>query len=74
MQKHFDPNKLPPTTKWKKELAEMTAMKGKLSEEYNTLREETKKIEHIKQSVKEILRSDEQRLLKPKRRKLDMEL
>ena len=74
MQKHFDPNKLPPTTKWKKELAEMTVMKGKLSEKYNILRDETKMIERIQQSVKGILRSEEQQEEKPNRRKLDIEL
>ena len=74
MQKNFDPNKLPPITKWKKEIAEMTATKAKLSGEYNTLREETKKIERIQRSVKEILQSVEQPEVKPKLRELDIEL
>jgi len=74
MQKHFDPSKLPPTTQWKKELTEKTTVKSNLSEEYNTLKEETKKIEHIQWSVKEILRGDEQQDIKPKQRELDIEL
>ena len=74
MQKHFDPNKLPPATKWKKELSEKTAARSVLSGEYNTLREETKKIERIQRSVKDILRSEEQPEVKPKRRELGIEL
>ncbi|MDR2571258.1 MAG: MobA/MobL family protein [Oscillospiraceae bacterium] len=72
MQKHFDPIKMPPITKWKKELSEKTAAKAKLSGGYNTLRDETKKIERIQRSVKEILRSEEQQEVKPKRRELDI--
>ena len=74
LQKRFDPNKLPPITKWKKELSEKNIARTKLSGEYNTLRDETKKIERIQRSVKEILRSEEQQEIKPKRRELDMEL
>jgi len=74
MQKHYDPNKLPPITKWKKELSEKTAAKTKLSGEYKTLRDETSKIERIQRSAKEILRSEEQQGLKPKRRVLEMEM
>ncbi|MCL2821460.1 MAG: MobA/MobL family protein [Oscillospiraceae bacterium] len=74
LQKRFDPNKLPPITKWKKELSEKNIARTKLSGEYNTLRDETKKIERIQRSVKEILRSEEKQELKLKRRELDTEL
>jgi len=44
--------------KWKKELFEKTAAKSNLSGEYQRLRDETKKIEHIQRSVREILRGE----------------
>jgi hypothetical protein len=74
MQKHFDPNKLPPITKWKKELSEKTAAKSNLSGEYHNLRDETKRIEQIQRSAKEILRSEELMEQKSKRREMEMEL
>jgi len=74
LQKRYDPDKLPPITKWKKELSEKTTAKSKLSGECHRLRDETKKIERIQRSVKEILWSENPTIQKPKQRELDMNL
>ena len=73
MQKHYDPNKLPPIAMWKKELSEKTSQENSLLRKSNTLRDETKKVERIQRSVKEILRSEEQPQIKPKQRTVNME-
>ena len=73
MQKHYDPNKLPPIAMWKKELSEKTSQQTTLIKKSNTLRDEIKKVERIQRSVKEILRSEEQPQIKPKQRSVSME-
>jgi len=45
--------------KWKAEFVEKTAEKGALYREYSSLKEKTQKVETIKRTVMDILRSDE---------------
>jgi ATP-dependent exoDNAse (exonuclease V) alpha subunit len=58
LQKHFDPKKPPPITKWQEELAAKESEKGRLYREYSALKEKTQKVETIKRTVVDILRSD----------------
>jgi hypothetical protein len=57
LQKRFDPKKLP-IAKWQNERAEKTAERAALYGEYEKLKTETQKVEQIKRSVTDILRSD----------------
>jgi ATP-dependent exoDNAse (exonuclease V) alpha subunit len=59
LQKRFDPKKLPPITKWQEELSAKTNEKTALYREYYSLKEKTQKVETIKRTVVDILRSDE---------------
>ena len=72
LQKHFDPKKLPPITKWKAERDKLTAERNKLNQRYISLKNEVKDAEQIKKSVYDIIREEMQRT-KPKRAH-DMEL
>ena len=74
MHKRYDPNKLPPITKWREELSAKTAKREKLYRDYETLKTETAKVEKIQRSVKEILHSDEPQTERTATRKRDMEL
>ena len=58
MQKHFDPKKLPPISKWEKELAGKLAEKDALYRDYYALKDETVKIEKIKRITMESRQSD----------------
>jgi len=59
MGKHYNPKKPLPISDWKKELKEKLAKKATLTHEYDTLKEETYKIEQIRASVKTILHNEE---------------
>ena len=74
LQKRYNPDKLPPITMWKKELATKTAEKESLYGEYETLKAETHKVEKIRASVKAILHSDEPQPGRTKKRTQVMEL
>ena len=52
MQKHFEPKKLPPISKWEKELAEKLAEKDSLYRGYYTLKDATAKNGKIKRITK----------------------
>jgi hypothetical protein len=58
LQERFDPKKLSPITKWQGDLAAKIAGKDALYREYYALKNETQKVEQIKRSVADILRSD----------------
>jgi len=58
MQGRYNPNKLPPITKWQEELATKTATRYSLYQEYYALKNETIKVEKIKWSVTEIMESE----------------
>jgi len=58
MQKHYNPKKPLPISDWKKELKEKLADKTTLTHEYNTLKDETYKMEQIRASVKTILHNE----------------
>jgi ATP-dependent exoDNAse (exonuclease V) alpha subunit len=66
LQKHFDPNKLPPITKWKAEREKLISEKNRLNREYQTLKTETAEVEKIRSGVYELL-SAERRRGQPKR-------
>jgi len=72
LQKHFDPKKLPPITKWKAERDKLTAERNKLNQRYISLKDEVKEAEKIRKSVDTIMR-EENRRTQPKRAH-DMEL
>jgi len=55
LQKHFDPKKLPPITKWQAEREKLTAIKKQLDLEYSKLRTDTAAVEKIKRNVDDIL-------------------
>jgi hypothetical protein len=57
LQKRFDPKKLP-ITKWQNERVEKISERAALYREYETLKTETQKVEQIKRSVTDILRSE----------------
>jgi len=58
LQERFDPKIRPPITMWKNQLAEKISESKALTREYNTLKDETYKIEQIRASVKTILHND----------------
>ena len=58
LQERFDPNKLPPISKWQEELTAKLAVKDSLYRDYNKLKSETHNVEKIRASVKSILHSD----------------
>jgi hypothetical protein len=58
LQERFDPKKQPPVTRWRNDLAAKTTEKEALYQEYYALKEETAKVEKIKRSVTEILKSE----------------
>ena len=58
MQKHFDPKKLPPITKWQAERESLTADLQRLNLDYKKLRDDTAKVEKIRKNVYDILRSE----------------
>ncbi|MDL2235518.1 hypothetical protein LJC07_05095 [Christensenellaceae bacterium OttesenSCG-928-L17] len=72
MQERFDPNKLPPITKWKSERDKLNADRRKLNGEYVSLKNDTAEVEKIRSNVYDIMR-EEQRREQPQR-KQDMEL
>jgi hypothetical protein len=58
LQMRFDPKKLPPITKWREELSAKTEERAALNREYTALKDETRKVEQIRRSIGEILRSE----------------
>ena len=74
LQKRYDPNKLPPITKWREELTAKTAEREKLYREYEKLKTETAKVEKIQRSVKEILHTDEPQTERTKSKSQGLEL
>jgi len=58
LQKHFEPKKLPPITKWKAERESLTADLQLLSLEYTKLKDDTVIVEKIRKNVYDILRSE----------------
>ena len=58
LQDRFDPKKLPPITMWRDELTAKTAEQKAMYREYQMLKSETQKVEQIRRSVAEIVRSD----------------
>jgi hypothetical protein len=58
LQERFDPKKLPPITKWREELSAKTTERAALNREYLALKDETRKVEQIRRSVGEIMRSE----------------
>ena len=72
LQKHFDPKKNPPISKWTAERGRLTAKKKGLDAEYSKLWHETAAVEKIKRSVDDILR--EETGTPQRTRKRDMEL
>jgi len=55
MLDRYNPNKLPPITKWQEELATKTTIRDSLYQDYCTLKNETVKVEKIKRSVIDIM-------------------
>ena len=70
LQERFDQKKLPPITKWTEELTAKTAKREAMYREYQTLRDETTKLEQIRRSVTEILHSDTPGFITPRSRGL----
>lgn len=66
LQKRFNPNKLPPITKWTEEHTAKTTEKKMLYQEYYSLKDEVKEVEIIRRNVEEIMR-DESRDRQPMR-------
>ena len=58
LQKHFDPTKLPPISKWQAERESLTADLQRLKLEYRKLRDDTARVEKIRKNVYEVLRSE----------------
>jgi len=59
LQEHFDPKKLPPTSKWNAERVKLTADRKQLDYKYNALKDEIKEAEQIRKSVYSIMRQEE---------------
>ncbi|MFP3152948.1 MobA/MobL family protein [Lachnospiraceae bacterium ZAX-1] len=57
LQGRFDPKKLP-ITKWREELTAKTAERDSLYRQYDSLKNETQKVEQIRRSVAEIMREE----------------
>jgi ATP-dependent exoDNAse (exonuclease V) alpha subunit len=72
MQDRFDPKKLPPISKWEKELAAKEVDKARLYQGYVKLKDETKKVEQIQRSVKEILHTETQERTRQKSRGMEL--
>lgn len=58
LQERFNPNKLPPITKWTEERTAKTAEKKMLYQEYYSLKDEVKEVEIIRRNVEEIMRDE----------------
>ena len=58
LQKHFDPKKLPPITKWQAERESLYADLKRLNLDYMKLKDDTAKVEKIRSNVYDILRSE----------------
>ena len=67
-------NQLPPITKWRDELAAMTAEKDALYREYVALKDGTAKVERIKRSVAEIIKGETGAPKRTPKKSLDVEL
>jgi len=61
LKERFDPNKLPPISRWQNELAAKLVESDALYQRYAKLKDDTVKVEKIKRSVTEILRSETRR-------------
>ena len=72
MQDRYDSKKLPPITKWQEELANKTAMRDSLYQDYYTLKNETAKIEKIKRSVTEIMELEKADKMPQKSQKMEL--
>jgi len=72
MQKHFDPTKLPPITKWQAERESLTADLQRLNLDYVKLREDTAKVEKIRKNVYEILRSESRETQRTRKHNVDL--
>jgi len=66
MQKHFDPAKLPPITKWKDDRQKLTTEKQQLNMEYQKLKADTAQVEKMRSRVYDIT-SVERRREQPQR-------
>ena len=60
MQKHFDPKKLPPISKWQAERDKLAAERGTLNMRYHALKNEITEAEQIRKSVYSIVRQEQQ--------------
>jgi len=58
MQKHFDPKKLPPISKWQAERESLNADLKRLNLDYMIFKDDTAKVEKIRSNVYDILRSE----------------
>jgi len=61
MQKHFDPKKLPPITKWKAEREKLIPKKNRLNREYQILKTDTAEVEKIRSNVYDIVSAEKRR-------------
>jgi len=61
MQKHFDPDKLPPITKWKAERDKLTANKKQLNTEYQKLKTDTAQVKKMRSRVYDITSAERRR-------------
>jgi DNA repair exonuclease SbcCD ATPase subunit len=66
LQKHYDPKKLPPISKWQAEIAKLTAERKRIEADYYKLRDEVKEAEQIRKSIYNTIRQ-EQRETQPRR-------
>ncbi|MCL2121081.1 MAG: hypothetical protein FWH28_02395 [Clostridiales bacterium] len=57
----FDPKKMPPVTKWKSEIVNLTAERKLIEADYYKLRNEVKEAEQIRKSIYSIVRAEQQR-------------
>jgi hypothetical protein len=61
MQKHFDPNKLPPITMWTNERNKLTAERAEVNSGFAALKADVQKAERMRKAVNQIMREEQHR-------------
>ena len=61
LQKHFDPTKLPPITKWREECAKLIAEKQSLNQAYQKLKADVDATSKIRSNVYDIISAERRR-------------
>jgi hypothetical protein len=61
MQKHFDPNKLPPIMMWTNERNKLTAERAEVNKGFAALKADVQKAERMRKAVNQIMREEQHR-------------